>query len=540
MPDPVLEPSPSPLRALLTRLAMPTDDWAHNVEDKRLSMLTIIMGLLLLLLGLAAGLSVLIVIGQPRVQVTLTSLLLVLGIASILVCALMFHVRRYLLEPMAQIYAWALRMCDGDMAARIPPEQKGRFAKLTFHVNRLSEALEKLANEMDDLVSSQTHRLQQKNLSLEVLYEVTATISTADTLDQLLDRATNKLMTNLNAQRACIGLYDEFGFLQPTRLFDACAATENDEDSDDPSLLALPGTIEALAKTPFAQELGNGLILTVPLGHQLKLLGVVRLVFDRRPKSDEVELEKLLASVGQHLGMAITKDRLDEESRKLSLIEERTSLAYELHDSLAQTLASMRFQVKILDETLAGINDPAASQELTRINDHLDEAHTELRELIGNFRAPIDQRGLLPALAEVVEKFRRNSGITTHLQTDCDAVSMPLSKEIQVIRIVRESLSNAQKHSHANMIRVFLRRDGEHRFRLLVEDDGRGFSLGQGSPKGSEQLGLMIMHERAARIGGQLWIDSEVGEGTRVSLIFDSDDQSHQRDLHQHRLPAHV
>ena len=499
---------------------MPTDDWAYKDGGRHPSTLSLMMGLLLLLLLMAAVLSILLALGHIGMKAALGGLLTLLGIASGMVCLLMFHVRRYLLDPMAQLYAWALRMCDGDMAARIPAEQKGHFAKLTFHVNRLSEALEKLANEMDDVVWTQTQRLQQKNLSLEVLYEVAATISAADTLEQMLDRSADNLMTTLNAQRACLGLYDESGELRSEKLFDHGTHGDDERSVAGDVSLSLPARVAGLAEHPFAEELGAGLVLTIPLRYQLEVLGVFRVVLDSKPKTEPAELEQLLVSVGKHLGMAIAKDRLDEESRKLSLMQERTSLAYELHDSLAQTLAGMRFQVKILGETLAGVEHPSASQELTRIKDILDEAHTELRELIGNFRAPVGERGLSPALKELVDKFRRNSGITTYLQTECDAADVPLAEEIQIIRIVREALSNAQKHSQANMIRVFLRRDGEQRYRLLIEDDGRGFALQHDQPQGGEQLGLMIMHERAAHIGGRLRIDSEIGEGTRISLGF--------------------
>ena len=70
-------------------------------------------------------------------------------------------------------------------------------------------------------------------------------------------------------------------------------------------------------------------------------------------------------------------------------------MAHELHDSLAQTLASLRFQVRMLAETLEhhGVGDPAHS-ELARIRRSIDEAHTELRELLTSFRGPVDQRGL--------------------------------------------------------------------------------------------------------------------------------------------------
>jgi two-component system nitrate/nitrite sensor histidine kinase NarX len=233
------------------------------------------------------------------------------------------------------------------------------------------------------------------------------------------------------------------------------------------------------------------------------------------------ETQKLLVSIGKQLGMAIAKSRLDEESHNLTLMRERTSLAHELHDSLAQSLASLRFQVKLLGDTLDGEDALQGRRELRRINNSLDGLNTELRELIANFRAPMDERGLLPALEGLVERFGRSSGISAHLHTECEQLKLPATAEMQVLGIVREALTNARKHSQAKTVRLLLRCEGDGDYALLVEDDG----VGSASPnpetgQPGEHVGLLIMEERAKRLGGDLRIESEPGEGTRVELKF--------------------
>jgi two-component system nitrate/nitrite sensor histidine kinase NarX len=269
---------------------------------------------------------------------------------------------------------------------------------------------------------------------------------------------------------------------------------------------------------------GNGgslSIVTVPMHYQGKNLGLLSFFTESPESADDEEVQKLLVSVGKHLGMAIAKSRLDEESHNLTLMRERTSLAHELHDSLAQSLASLRFQVKLLGDTLEGEDALQARRELRRITNGLDGLNTELRELIANFRAPMDERGLLPALEDLVERFGRSSGISTHLHTECDQLKLPATAEMQILGIVREALTNARKHSQAKTVRLLVRCEGGGDYTLLVEDDGVGAATpATETDHPGEHVGLLIMEERAKRLGGALRIESEPGEGTRVELRF--------------------
>jgi two-component system nitrate/nitrite sensor histidine kinase NarX len=213
-------------------------------------------------------------------------------------------------------------------------------------------------------------------------------------------------------------------------------------------------------------------------------------------------------------------------------MQERTALAHELHDSLAQTLASLRFQVSMLDDTLDEQNPEMVREELTQIKSGLDDAYTELRELLAHFRAPIDARGLLPALEDLISRFRKQTGIHTFLQKEWDWTRLTANMEMQVLRIIQEALTNIRKHSEAHTVRVMLRCDQEGNYRVLIEDDGVGMSQPAFSGHPGEHIGLSIMQERARRLNGDLKIESEPGEGTRVLLTFrypNGEERSHDR-----------
>lgn len=262
-------------------------------------------------------------------------------------------------------------------------------------------------------------------------------------------------------------------------------------------------------------------MVEVPLAYHDDVLGVYQIYVARPGISGREDVMDLLTTIGSHLGVAVAKQRSDAEARRLSLIEERTALAHELHDSLAQTLASLRFQVRMLAETLEqGGPREEALGETTRIRNGLDEAHTELRELLNSFRMPLDRRGLIPALEKLVGRFRQDTGVPIFLQCDCRQVELSANEEMQMVRIVQEALTNIRKHARAHTVRVLVRCKSAGDYALLVEDDGVGFEEGRPQGQPGEHIGLSIMQERARRLGGRLRIESEPGEGTRVELSF--------------------
>ncbi len=200
-------------------------------------------------------------------------------------------------------------------------------------------------------------------------------------------------------------------------------------------------------------------------------------------------------------------------------MEERTRIAHELHDSLAQTLASLRFQVRVLDETLHQGQEQEIWHELEQIENNLDEAYAELRELITHFRAPIDHRGLVPAVQHLVDRFRKQTDIQVYLQKEWNLIHMSANVEVQALRIIQEALNNIRKHSDAHNVRILLRSDPNGNCMIMIEDDGVGISSESVDDK-NDHYGLNIMSERAKQIDGNIRIDSEPGEGTQVILQF--------------------
>jgi two-component system nitrate/nitrite sensor histidine kinase NarX len=176
--------------------------------------------------------------------------------------------------------------------------------------------------------------------------------------------------------------------------------------------------------------------------------------------------------------------------------------------------------VRVLDENLRMGEEPAVWHELEKIENNLDEAYAELRELITHFRAPIDKRGLVPGVQHLINRFRNQTGIHIYLQQEWNIVQLPASVEVEVLRIIQEALNNIRKHSQAHNVRVILRAQPQGECHILIEDDGKGIDANKSADKQRDHYGLNIMAERTKRINGDLKIESEPGEGTRVILTF--------------------
>ncbi|ROR32163.1 GAF domain-containing sensor histidine kinase [Inmirania thermothiophila] len=449
------------------------------------------------------------------------------GAALALLAYLGHRAHARLARSLGEVAAWAARVRAGDLGARMAGD-----SPLAAEINAIGEDLERVSRAVDEEICRHTDTLAQKTRSLQVLYDVAASINASRDLDDLLGRFLDTLIRVVRARAATVRLRGEDGTLRlvASRGLDP-ELEERERHVDvrnclcgaaaaDGALLCrtdLQACEQALAGPLLGGE--QATLVVVPLHYRGRTLGIYNLFVDRPGFRLDDDERELLTSIGRHLGMAIEKARLDEKARRFSVMRERTMLAHELHDSLAQTLASLRYQVRMLAEMMEQGDATAGRRELERIRNGLDEAHTELRELLVHFRAPLDDRGLLPAIEETVERFRRETGIATFLQKECGAARLPALYELQVLRIVQEALANIRKHSRAHAVRILMRcRDGE--YHVLVEDDGVGFEGRHLEGRPGEHVGLSIMQERARRLGGELRIESEPGEGTRVDLRF--------------------
>jgi two-component system nitrate/nitrite sensor histidine kinase NarX len=203
-------------------------------------------------------------------------------------------------------------------------------------------------------------------------------------------------------------------------------------------------------------------------------------------------------------------------------MQERTRLSHELHDSLAQTIASLRIQIRVIDETFHSNDEKSIWHQMERIEYTIDQANDQLRELIAQFRIPINEQGLISSIETSIRQTQEEMGIPIYFQNEWPQQEFSEDVELNVLRIVQECLVNIRKHSSAEVVRVLLsNRDGE--FIVLIEDDGIGFEEKAVVSQHGRQLGLNILHDRAREINARLDIESEPDDGTRIRLQFSAE-----------------
>ncbi|MBC5783140.1 PAS domain-containing sensor histidine kinase [Ramlibacter sp. USB13] len=192
--------------------------------------------------------------------------------------------------------------------------------------------------------------------------------------------------------------------------------------------------------------------------------------------------------------------------------QEKSRIARELHDELAQSLTALKMDtIWLRDHVPAG--DAAAHDKMAQMLALLDSSVAAVRRIAADLRPLVlDDLGLVPAIEWVVQSFTQRSGVPCELDLD-ESLELKEPYATGVFRIVQESLNNVAKHARATRVRVVLRPAGEHLL-LRVEDDGIGFRLG--APRPPQSLGLVGLRERAQLLRGEVRVESSPGAGTRV------------------------
>ncbi len=462
---------------------------------------------------------------SPRTE-TLYIVLSALFIASIsMVFSIFALVQHHLLDPLAFIRDWARKQIEGRFTEPIPLPSYKPFAELANDLNTLARKNHTNPEADGQADVTELHR---------ALYELLSTINNSNGLDDLLTRFLFTLKRLTAAEGAAIWIYQGNNLelaassgineklLIPVRAEVKRCLTERAITEGKLWVEHSLVKCEKIAGQRFFQRDDIGL-LAIPLQYRSNINGVINLFVSTDVLSRLDELTPLLRKSAHHLGIAIEKAHSEESAQQHMINDERTRIAHELHDTLAQSLASIRFQVRVLDETLHQDDESTTWQQLEQIENSLDEANTELRELISNFRAPLFKRGLIESIEKIVGQFRNESKIKTYLQKEWSNIKLSKDARMQILRIIRESLWNIRKHSEAKTVRVMLYHDHKGGHNILIEDDGIGFTRQQSGNEG-DHVGLSIMKERANRFGGRLRIESEPGEGTRIILSFNESD----------------
>ena len=227
--------------------------------------------------------------------------------------------------------------------------------------------------------------------------------------------------------------------------------------------------------------------------------------------------EQTLARVATTAAIAIDNAYLHQRLNTLAVAEERLRIAHEMHDGLAQVLAYVNTKAQAVKELLRNNRPEEATKHLDQLAAAAREVYGDVREsIIGLRNAAVPGRSVGDSVHDYVRSWEAQHGITCRVRIDHD-LRLSDNAELQLQRIVQESLANVRKHAQARNVDVTLQQ-ADGRIVAMVQDDGVGFNpelLGRAE---FPRFGLATMRERAESIGGTVRLDSSPGQGARVTV----------------------
>ncbi|MVW75021.1 HAMP domain-containing protein [Pseudomonas xionganensis] len=413
----------------------------------------------------------------------------------------MFELQNSVINPLQELVSTTERFRAGDLDARIEFRSADELGQMAESFNAMADAIEESHRTLESRVAHKTQSLAQTNAALELLYQGSRQIASnpanADQLDELIERFQQRL-PGLRLTLCLSG-----------------AASESPEQ-----LIAIHGNASReICSRHDCHSCERNLQanrLSFPISNQGHNLGELRANYldGHSPLDWEQELIQALANL---IGTSLSLERQRERDNRLLLLDERTTIARELHDSLAQALSYMKLQVSRL-QTLIRRGESAEQLESVseELREGLNNAYRQLRELLTTFRLQIHDGGLHQALQDTAREFAERGSFHVHLHSPALAFQLSATEQIHLLQIAREALSNCARHAQAEHAWLRLQQVGEE-VELCVEDDGCGIREGFDS---RQHHGLSIMQERARSLGGSLTISPREGGGTHLNLRF--------------------
>ncbi|HAT1576318.1 TPA: nitrate/nitrite two-component system sensor histidine kinase NarX [Raoultella ornithinolytica] len=409
--------------------------------------------------------------------------------------------RARLLRPWKQLLAMARAVSHRDFTQRVHISGRNEMASLGMALNNMSKELAESYSVLERRVQEKTAGLEQKNEILAFLWQANRRLHSSAPLCERISPVLNGLQGLTLLRDIEVRVYD-FEDEDNHQEF----ACHSDIACDDKGCYLCPRDLPPLpdAGTTLKWRLSDAhnqygiLLATLPVGCHLSH-----------------DQQQLVDTLVEQLTSTLALDRHQEHQQQLIVMEERATIARELHDSIAQSLSCMKMQVSCLQ--MQGENLPEESRQLLgQIRNELNTSWAQLRELLTTFRLQLTEPGLRPALESSCQEYSAHFGFTVQLDYQLPPRFVPSHQAIHVLQIAREALSNALKHAQATEVTVTVSlRDNQ--VRLVVADNGRGVP---DQAERSNHYGLIIMRDRAQSLRGDCQVRRRENGGTEVVVTF--------------------
>jgi len=447
---------------------------------------------------------------EQRIRRLRSVLGVALALTVLVMLAAIYIVRRSVLAPLSDLLNSATRIARSDFTARAHHVGEDELGQVGRAFNFMAEELAHNYQELEQRVAQKTEELTRSNQSLGLLYHAIANLHNAPLAPETYRVMLQEIEQVLDISGSMACLLPKHGG-PATLLASTMEGCPERGEGDCPKCLNHAGTESDWS---YADHDKNSM-LTIPLQDKAGIYGMLRLSLPPGRHLNTWQ-NRLLEALTRHIGIALGISRKTEQDRLLALQEERSIIARELHDSIAQSLTYLKIQASLLQPVLA---DPARREEaettLHDLREGITTAYRQLRELLATFRLKMDGdfRNLLTT---AVDDYANRGDLKISLEASLAGCHLTPNQEIHSLQIVREALSNVVRHAQASEAWVRLRHIGGGEIEISVEDNGIGIT----APSDAFHYGLSIMRERAQGLHGQISITPRPQGGTRVSLRF--------------------
>lgn len=413
---------------------------------------------------------------QFKLQMLSLAYGLVFALILAVICYVIYFSQKKIVKPLKQLMVASQEVQSGNFGFKLKINSQNELGILANAFNGMATELEKHYLDLEQKIAEKTHRLSHAKRSLEVLYGCQQELSVSHLREQNFKNILNHLLATegILAIRMVV------------------------EEADAQWQL----TVGSESQAVWHQE---------PLKLDDEVMGYLEWQYTL-PCPDQ----ELIANVATILSRGIYYNNAQKQTQQLLLMEERATIARELHDSIAQSLSYLKIQTTLLNRSLAKENTAQAIGTAKEIDIQLSATYTQLRELLSTFRLTIGKANLGEALQELIKPLEEQTNAEIVLDNKITSLSLRANQQVHVIQLIREAVLNAIKHAEATRIHILCHQH-DRIIDINIVDNGKGFET---SVEKINHYGLTIMSERADRLNGDLKVISKPGEGCTVQLLF--------------------
>jgi nitrate/nitrite-specific signal transduction histidine kinase len=395
---------------------------------------------------------------------------IVISLLTLLTASLFALIISYrVVTPLKSLMGTVIDIGRGTRSARATYLRSDEFGELSHTLNDMASEIEEVHFSLESKIQEQTKELSRNNQILEFLFNLSQSLGVdRPKIESIKQDTSEKLMR----------LFPEFNIYW---------ATQDTFTTD----------TQYVAKCSSDRS---------------------HLVCQHEQALDEWQ-SRVLITVVDLFDNAINRMGTFKNENRIALLNERSSIARELHDSLAQQLSYLKIQVvRWIKLKERGADDETLDAIVNELREGLNSSYRKLRELLVTFRGHSEEPGLIPsvnAAADEINRISQNTKIHLYIDDKWPEDLSP-SQEIHCLHVIREALTNVIKHAQAENAVVSMQvLDNE--LQIKINDDGIGFG---DAPEKPMHYGLEIMNERAERINGRVTYQTLNYGGAGVTLTF--------------------